>query len=91
MSSLPFHGYHLCTVQMRLLVVVFSAPDHTARRDVIRKTWGKEMLKLPGVKMVFNFGKSRTIEQQVRICQMTCQLQTKLKVVLVPTVDWLQL
>merc|ERR1712079_451955 len=53
--------------EMRLLVVVFSAPDHTARRDVIRKTWGKEMLKLPGVKMVFNFGKSRTIEQQKQL------------------------
>ena len=51
--------------KLRLLVVVFSAPEHWHRREVIRKTWGKDLLKLPGVKVFFHFGKSRTVDDQV--------------------------
>ena len=44
---------------MRLLVVVYSAPNHEDRRRVIRKTWGKAFLTYPGVKIIFLVGQQQ--------------------------------
>ncbi|TRY79289.1 hypothetical protein TCAL_14799 [Tigriopus californicus] len=48
--------------QVKILIVVQTAPEFWKRRQGIRQTWMKS--KYPGIKVVFLFGKSQTNEKQ---------------------------
>ena len=51
--------------KLRLFVAVHSSPRHIDRRKIIRKTWGAQIKKLPGVKVIYIFGKSSDVTSQV--------------------------
>ncbi len=51
--------------RLRMVVMVFSAPAYFQRRDVVRRTWGKGLRELPGVKLFFLMGVGATKETQV--------------------------
>ena len=51
--------------KLRLFIAIFSSPAHKEERRVIRKTWGEKIKKLPGVKVVYIFGKSSDSSSQV--------------------------
>ncbi len=52
--------------KLRLLVIVYSAPDNYERRRVIRKTWGQDFKALPGVRMLYIMGQSPAgLESQI--------------------------
>ena len=46
----------LIMVPFRLLVLVHSATQNAEARRIVRKTWGKGFLSLPGVKLFFIVG-----------------------------------
>ena len=39
-------------------MAVHSSPNNIERRRIIRKTWGEKIKKLPGVKVLYVFGKT---------------------------------
>ena len=53
--------------KLRLLVTVHSSPENTERRRIIRKTWGDKIKKLPGVKVLYVFGKSND-NAKIKVC-----------------------
>ena len=53
--------------KLRLLVTVHSSPENTERRRIIRKTWGDKIKKLPGVKVLYVFGKSND-NAEIKVC-----------------------
>ena len=56
--------------KLRLFIAIFSSPSHKEERRVIRKTWGEKIKKLPGVKVVYIFGKSSDSSSQVIVWKM---------------------
>lgn len=53
--------------KLRLVVMVTSSPENPERRSVIRKTWAKELLTFPGVRVFFNLGTSSAPYVQVLV------------------------
>jgi len=47
---------------VRLLVVVFSAPGNAAARYVIRRTWGKKLKDLENVRLMYIVGRAKQSE-----------------------------
>ena len=64
--------------KLRLLVTVHSSPDNTERRRIIRKTWGERIKKLPGVKVLYVFGKSNTDNTEIKVCASWFRFKPKL-------------
>ncbi len=66
-------GSSACSLsqRLRLVAIVFSAPENAPRRNVIRNTWGAGLRALPGVKVFFMLGRSTTKEWQVRYKALT--------------------
>jgi len=52
---------------IRLLVAVFSAPQNTAARAVIRKTWAHKFKDYPGVATIFMLGQALDLEVHKRV------------------------
>jgi len=50
----------VCQIEdkLRLLTVIFSAPENYEKRRIIRKTWGNAFKQILGVRMVFLIGQS---------------------------------
>ena len=53
--------------KLRLVVMVFTEPSNLERRRVIRTSWGKGLLDLPGVRLFFLLGLSNPNEPSIQV------------------------
>ena len=50
---------------LKLLILVFSAPSHYLTRSVVRETWATSLREYPGVELLFFLGRDE--DQQVHV------------------------